>query len=429
MTPFAAPAASVRSRDISWKELFLAGGAIGLIVLHVLDDNFFQPQPGTSAGDHLVSGLVPTVMLLGVAALYPRLRAGGRGATALLLGVLGIAIGAGEAGYYTLKGGPSGDDYTGLIALVAGFILVGLGAVVLWTSRRREDGLLWRYSRRLMLTVAAVLLMLVIVVPFSLTYALTHSARTKTTAGNLGAPYESVAFTTSDGLRLKGWYVPSKNGAAVVVFPGKKGTQRHARMLVRHGYGVLVFDRRGEGTSEGDPNAFGWAFNRDLKASAAFLQTRRDVDRDRIGGIGLSVGGEMLLQTAAESKLFKAVVSDGAGGRSYREDLDQPGSGKWLQLPSSLVITAGTALFSNQGPPPNLKSLVPRIAPTPVFFIHVAHGAGGEGNNPQYYAAAGKPKQIWRIPDASHTHGLSRHPKEYERRVVGFFDEMLLKSA
>jgi hypothetical protein len=153
MTSFAAPAASVRSRDVSWKELFLAAGAIGLIAIHVLDDNFFQPQPGTSAGDHLISGLVPTVVLLGVASLYPRLRAGGRGATALLLGVLGIAIGAGEAGYYTLKGGPSGDDYTGLIALVAGFILVGLGAFVLWTSRRRDDGLLWRYSRRLMLTV------------------------------------------------------------------------------------------------------------------------------------------------------------------------------------------------------------------------------------------------------------------------------------
>ena len=30
-------------------------------------------------------------------------------------------------------------------------------------------------------------------------------------------------------------------------------------MLVRHGYGVLLFDRRGEGESNGDPNEFGWA--------------------------------------------------------------------------------------------------------------------------------------------------------------------------
>ena len=33
--------------------------ATGLVALHVADDSFLQPQPGTSAGDHLVSGLVP----------------------------------------------------------------------------------------------------------------------------------------------------------------------------------------------------------------------------------------------------------------------------------------------------------------------------------------------------------------------------------
>jgi uncharacterized protein len=46
-------------------------------------------------------------------------------------------------------------------------------------------------------------------------------------------------------------------------------------------------------------------------------------------------------------------------------------------------------------------------------------------NNPDYYEAAGRPKRIWRI-ETSHTHGLSARPKEYERRVVGFFDGALL---
>ncbi len=66
----------------------------------MIDDNFVQPQPGTSPGDHLVSGLVP-LALLGLAAwAYPRLRGGRRGALALFLGPLGIAAGL-EAVHYT----------------------------------------------------------------------------------------------------------------------------------------------------------------------------------------------------------------------------------------------------------------------------------------------------------------------------------------
>jgi alpha/beta superfamily hydrolase len=49
-------------------------------------------------------------------------------------------------------------------------------------------------------------------------------------------------------------------------------------MLVRHGCGVLLFDRRGEGESEGDPNAFGWGAPVDMNAAVAFLQGRPDVD-------------------------------------------------------------------------------------------------------------------------------------------------------
>ena len=45
-------------------EILLAQIGLVVIAIHVIDDNFVQPQPGTSAGDHLVSGLVPTTALL-----------------------------------------------------------------------------------------------------------------------------------------------------------------------------------------------------------------------------------------------------------------------------------------------------------------------------------------------------------------------------
>jgi predicted acyl esterase len=85
--------------------------------------------------------------------------------------------------------------------------------------------------------------------------------------------HDHISFTTSDGLTLAGWYVPSKNGPAVISFPGRAGSQKPARVLARHGYGVLVFDRRGEGESEGEPNAFGWGGDRDIRPRSSSCST------------------------------------------------------------------------------------------------------------------------------------------------------------
>src|SRR4029077_19263606 len=89
-------------------ESALAVLAIGLLGLHVVDDSFLQPQTGTSAADHLVSGLVPLALLVLFAVRYGRMRAGPRGTLAIAVGLFGIAGGLGEAGYYSLHGGPAG---------------------------------------------------------------------------------------------------------------------------------------------------------------------------------------------------------------------------------------------------------------------------------------------------------------------------------
>ena len=230
--------------------------AVGLIAVHVIDDSFLQPQPGTSAGDHLVSGLVPVAALALAAWVYPRLRGGSRGALALIAGMIGIVAGV-EAVRYTIQVGPSGDDYTGLLSIPAGVALIGLGVATLWRTRRRNDGRARRYLRRSLLGTAAAVVALLMVAPLSGRYLYSHLGRAVVPAANLGADYERVTFTTSDGLKLSGWYVPSRNRAAVIAFPGRNGPQAQTRMLVRHGYGVLLFDRRGSGESEGDPHGFG----------------------------------------------------------------------------------------------------------------------------------------------------------------------------
>jgi len=424
----ARPACRIRRVANTRVEHVLVLLAISLIGLHIVDDNFLQPQPGTSAGDHLVSGLVPLAILALAAWAYPRLRAGFRASIALTLGVLGIVVGV-EAVYYMLKGGLSGDDFTGLVSLTAGIVLLGTGIATLWSSRRTDDSRLRRYLRRSLLFIGGLAAVYLVMLPLSLSYVFTHVARGFVPPAELETAYEEVSFTTSDGLELHGWYIPSKNRAAVIAFPGRKGPQRPARMLARHEYGVLLFDRRGEGESEGDPNIFGWAGDRDLRAAVAYLQSRPDVDAERIGGIGLSVGGEMMLEAAAESDGLRAVVSEGAGVRSIRESLAIPETRKRLEGSlAHAVLTPGVALFSNTMPPPSLEDLAGRIAPRPLFLIYALPGQGGEAELTEiFYEAAGEPKLIWRVPGAEHTGGIEAQPVEYERRVVDFFDDALLK--
>jgi hypothetical protein len=420
-----APRVLIRSRSLA--EHVLARGALALIGVHLVDDNFLQPEPGSRALGHLTSGLVPLAVIAGAAALYMRPRAGGRAVLAIVFGVLGVLAGT-EAVYYTATGAASGDDYTGYLSVAGGLLLLGLGTANLWTSRRTNDGKPWRYARRLLFAFAAAIGAMFVLFPISLGYVVTHTARAEPPRAHLGTAYETVEFTTSDGLLLKGWYIPSKNRAAVIAFPGRTGVQKQARMLARHGYGVLLFDRRGEGESEGDPNVFGWGGDRDAVAAATYLQSRRDVDSSRIGAIGLSVGGEMLIHAAAHSDAFAGIVTEGASGQSVRDELANPGlSGRLLDLPMQVSLSTAVAVLTNELPPPSLKSEVARIASTPMFFIYGEHGQGGTETRPNkaFYTTARGPKQIWEVPGSQHIAGITTRPVEYERRVVSFFNRTL----
>ena len=406
-------------RESQW--WYLSAAVIGL---HVIDDNFLQPEPGMSAGDHLLSGLVPLGVLGALLGLCVVLPAGGRAAGTLILGVLGVTASS-EAVYYTSQGELGGDEFTGWLCLPAGLILIGQGVLTLWRSRKRTGNRVLRYLRRLLLVLVALVVAQFVLYPVGYAYVYTHVMRVGVPEPLPGLTYEDVELTTSDGLHLAGWYVPSQNGAAVMVTAGRIHRQEHVRMLAAHGYGVLVFDRRGEGASEGDPMVIGWGGDRDVKAAIAYLQDRPDVDPDRIGGIGLSVGGEMLLETAAETGDLRAVVSEGAGARSYLEVGDVNRS----TIVDRLVIavqSGAVRVLSNEPVPPRLTNLVDDIAPTPVFFVYGEDGQFAEVDlNPTYYESAGEPKDIWEIPGAEHVGGLRTTPEEYERRIVEFFDDAM----
>ena len=413
--PFAQHVASVRL------DVLLFTGSAAIVAVHAAVDSFFAPEPGTSAEDHLVPGSVSLAMLGLAIVVFPRVRAGARAAIAAALGVLALE-GAGLAIADARAVGSRGEDWTGFLLLPVGLVLLGLAAVLLWRSRKPGR---FRYVRRGTIALATLMAAYVLLLPLGIAVLATHRPRAAVQPAELGRAYEDVTLRTSDGLDLAAWYVPSLNGAAVISYPTRQGKLPQARMLVRHGYGVLLLDARGYDGSQGDPNVFGWAGEKDIDAAVAWLARRPDVEAGRIGGIGFSVGGEMMLQAAASNRGLRAVVSEGAGARSVREDVLRGPRG-WLALPEAAVQTAAVAVMSGTAPPSALDDLVRGIAPRPMFLIYAGRGVDSEELNVHFYQAALAPKTLWLIPEAGHVGGFEARPDEYERRVTGFFDRALL---
>ena len=160
----------------------------------------------------------------------------------------------------------------------------------------------------------------------------------------------------------------------------------------------------------------------------AFLARRADVRDHRIGGLGFSVGGEVMLEAAAGNRALRAVVADGAGERSVRESRLRGRAGL-LSMPSYLVQTAAVAVLSGDRPPPSLVDLVPRIAPRSVLLIGAGSDNGGEDLQPHYFAAAKEPKALWKIPEAGHTGGFAARPGEYTRAADRILRRSLARAA
>jgi predicted alpha/beta hydrolase len=396
--------------------------AAGLGAVHVIDDNLVDPGLGR-AGEHVTSTLVPLLWLALLAVLTARGRPGGRAVARVALGLTLLTLGA-EAVYHWTDSGLGGDDVTGLLALAAGIVTTVAGVGAAWRSRRTDDRRARRYGRRTAKGLAFVVVALYLAYPAIEAYVFTNVSSRAVPQDRLGVAHEDVAFEASDGVQLRGWYIPSDNGAAVIVYPGRGSHQRYARMLARHGYGVLLFDHRGGGESGGEPNSWGWAGHHDVEGAIDFLQDRPDVADDRIGGLGLSVGGEVLLHSAAVDDGLRVVVSEGAGVRSWREyrEIDEAGARLWDAV--AIVRMGLTAAFADRMPPSGLHDLVPHIE-VPVLFIHAAQPMGGEDLTTEYHDLAGGPKELWRTPGA-HIGGLDDDPDEYERRVLGFLDRALL---
>jgi uncharacterized protein len=253
------------------------------------------------------------------------------------------------------------------------------------------------------------------------------------TPADYGLDYEDVALVTSDGVQLAVWYIPSQNGAAIIVQHGYKSHRGHvleeAEIFARHGYGVLMMDLRGHGDSEGDLITFGLSEMLDMEAGYQYLLTRPNIDPERIGIIGNSMGGSVVINYAAQNPKIKAVI--GHSAFSSLQDTVVTGVQTFADLPA-FPFAPLIQFFAEQEA--GIKAsevaafeVIGSISPRPVFILH----AGGDtvvgpDAGQKLFDAAGEPKEFWYNPDYGHVPFLREEPEEFERRVIAFFDQYLL---
>lgn len=242
--------------------------------------------------------------------------------------------------------------------------------------------------------------------------------------------YVDAGVTTTDGLKLVGWYVPGTNGASVIFVHGYKDTRGSmlgsAAMFHAHGYGVLLVALRGHDRSDGDRITFGHSELRDLDAWYGFAVRQPDVDRRRIALLGVSMGGAIAIQYAAKNPAVAALVADSAF--SSMDDTIATSVRHFTGLPAfpfaSLIgfwVRESTGLTRDEA---DAKRAIAQISPRPVFLMQ---GGADTVISPQsgrlLYDAAREPKALWFDPALTHATFFDQRRDEYERRVIGFMDQ------
>ncbi len=253
---------------------------------------------------------------------------------------------------------------------------------------------------------------------------------------NYGLEFEAVAFDSKEGIKLDAWFIPSPSAKgtspAIVLCHGlgasKSDFTELGVSLARKGFHALLFDFRAHGKSGGRKSSFGWREKEDLLAAINYLTGRKEVDPDRIGVYGFSMGGATALMTAVENGEIKAVVADSsfASLREQTITILETAYGRPFKPLVYPLMWIYEIYFGSDPEKVSPLDAMSGIFPGAVMII----GGGEDEQMPtsvakRLFNAAREPKELWLIPGAVHGGTLYTAGEEYSERVGGFFSKHL----
>jgi len=244
-------------------------------------------------------------------------------------------------------------------------------------------------------------------------------------------PIRPVSLPSQSGANLQGWFVPGKRGSGgVLLMHGIHATRLamldRARFLHRAGYSVFLFDFQAHGESSGYRVTFGARESFDAQAAAKYLH--RQVQGEKVGAIGASLGGAAALLGSeplpVDALILESVYPtiEEATANRLRLRLGRLGPllTPWLML--QMQVQFGISAHDLQ-PIERIRSVS-----IPILVI-----AGTEDQHTtlaeslRLFGAANSPKEWWGVEGAAHQDLHHFAPRAYEERILDFFRRTLRK--
>jgi pimeloyl-ACP methyl ester carboxylesterase len=199
------------------------------------------------------------------------------------------------------------------------------------------------------------------------------------TPKDFGADFKPVEFETEDGVTIRGWLLPAREGKATIIF--SHGLFRSRRELLeravdlwRLGYGALLYDSRNHGESGPSRTGLGYLERLDAKAAVNYLR-EKEANPGPVVLFGISMGASAALLAASETPEVAAVIAD-SSFLSFRDTTDHH-INLFLGLPAFPLANEVRAFIEWRagfdGDDLSPVDAVGRLGNRPVLFIAAAN--------------------------------------------------------
>jgi alpha-beta hydrolase superfamily lysophospholipase len=252
------------------------------------------------------------------------------------------------------------------------------------------------------------------------------SRSSPTPTGMNTSAFLEIQFTTLDGLTLRGWHLPGRDNATVILIHGfardRSELLLEAQWLTEQGFGTLLFDTRAQGVSGGAHIGLGYSERLDVRAAVNFLRAKSP--NEIIGIMGYSMGAVAAIQAAAADSRIRAVLAVSPYADLRQLVNHQLGLARAL---APLIMWWGEKMTGTRIADFDPLSAVAALAPRPILIMEAGNDAVLPPKSGRLlYEAASDPKQLWSVPGIPHVGFAQTTPDAYRQRILDFFQDTLL---